>query len=112
MRIMGHPLGRPLLVLRSLGRRAGAEKTKNTQFPPTRIESFPAATGAEGLWCRRSGLNRRPAAYKAAALPLSYGGAGGIVRQVRQAADRRSSGVHGSAQRTLSFSFSEASFRH
>ena len=26
--------------------------------------------------CRRSGLNRRPAAYKAAALPLSYGGDG------------------------------------
>src|SRR4029077_19254638 len=27
-------------------------------------------------WCRRSESNRRPAAYKAAALPLSYGGDG------------------------------------
>ncbi|SVC34496.1 uncharacterized protein METZ01_LOCUS287350, partial [marine metagenome] len=25
-------------------------------------------------WSRRSGLNRRPAVYKTAALPLSYGG--------------------------------------
>src|SRR5207253_3647443 len=41
---------------------AFAERTKNAQFLPR--------------WCRRSGSNRRPAAYKAAALPLSYGGDG------------------------------------
>jgi hypothetical protein len=36
----------------------------------------PAGWSAQARWCRRSGSNRRPAAYKAAALPLSYGGDG------------------------------------
>jgi hypothetical protein len=32
-------------------------------------------------WSRRSGLNRRPADYESAALPLSYAGQAGSVKQ-------------------------------
>ena len=38
--------------------------------------SHSARASTYARWCRRSGSNRRPAAYKAAALPLSYGGDG------------------------------------
>src|SRR2546429_5449962 len=63
MRIMGHPLLKAFCrLLARVVPPAVAERTKNAQFLPP--------------WCRRSGSNRRPAAYKAAALPLSYGGDG------------------------------------
>src|SRR3978361_2064957 len=44
-------------------------------------------------WSRRSGSNRRPTAYKAVALPLSYTGAPRIVR--RSSARRRAGSVVG-----------------
>lgn len=37
-------------------------------------EIASVARGVQHDWSPRSGLNRRPAAYKAAALPLSYEG--------------------------------------
>src|SRR5882762_5936785 len=54
------------------GRRRGGRRT-HPKRPKHR--NCPEAS-AYARWCRRSESNRRPAAYKAAALPLSYGGDG------------------------------------
>src|SRR5437588_3911969 len=81
MRIMGHPLLKAFCrLLTRVVPPAFAERTKNAQFLPAWKQRFPPRKGhgdhSAPHWCRRSGSNRRPAAYKAAALPLSYGGDG------------------------------------
>ena len=43
-------------------------------FEPTAARRFSA--GPRPFWCRQSDSNRRPTAYKAVALPLSYAGLG------------------------------------
>src|SRR5205807_3372209 len=81
VRIMGHPLLKAFCrLLTRVVPPAFAERTKNAQFLPAWKQRFPPRKGhgdhSAPHWCRRSGSNRRPAAYKAAALPLSYGGDG------------------------------------
>src|SRR5213082_2187421 len=89
MRIIGHPLLKAFCrLLARVVPLAFAERTKNAQFLPAWKQRFPPRKGhgdhSAPHWCRRSGANRRPAAYKAAALPLSYGGDGADCTPARR----------------------------
>src|SRR5688500_6596336 len=49
--------------------------------PPRPLQPLDTRRNALTLWSRRPGLNRRPADYESAALPLSYVGWGCLPRR-------------------------------
>ena len=48
---------------------------------PFDLEQLEKSLGGIGNWSQWSGLNRRPAVYETAALPLSYTGLRGLAKQ-------------------------------
>jgi hypothetical protein len=57
------------------GARTRGRSTPNLTTSPTTYEAIPREPRRKGEWSRHSDLNRGPAVYETAALPLSYVGA-------------------------------------